>query len=230
MPYIEDPEFGQITIQTNNKAKRIIARKKDDKIHLTVPLYSSEKEIRKALDEMRPKLTKLKSVSKKIIDEQFSISTLTFEVRISRNDLSKLYLQLKDELLQISVPNSVDIYQEAIQEQLRNMIERGLRHEAKRILPEIVKKLAHLHGFQFTEVKINKSKTRWGSCNAKKSINLSYFCMLLPYHLVELIVLHELCHTREMNHSERFWAQLDSVTDNKSKALTSELKRFSTNL
>jgi len=85
-----------------------------------------------------------------------------------------------------------------------------------------------LHGFRFSDVKINKSTSRWGSCSFKKSINLSYFCLLLPPHLLDLIVLHELCHTREMNHGDKFWIHLDSVTGNRAKALTLELKKFST--
>ncbi|OJU38282.1 MAG: hypothetical protein BGN96_03425 [Bacteroidales bacterium 45-6] len=229
MPYfIQDSDLGHVVIHVNSRAKRIIARKRDSQIHLTVPAYASEVDIRKALQQMRPKLSSLASAEKRRIDESFTLHTFSFDVSVVRNSLSKIYLNLKDGLLQISVPQTVDIYEEVIQQQLRSLIESGLRHEAKRIFPDYVKRLADLHGFRFSEVKINKSTSRWGSCSSKKSINLSYFCLLLPPHLLDLIVLHELCHTREMNHSSKFWAELDSVTGNRAKALTLELKRFST--
>ncbi len=229
MPYfIQDSDLGYVIVHVNNRAKRIIARKKDNQIHLTVPRYSSETDIRKALHEIKPKLSSLATATKTTIDENFTLRTFSFDVVVVRNNLSKIYLNLKDGLLQISVPQTLEIHQEAIQVQLRNLIESALRHEAKRIFPDYVKRLADLHGFRFSEVKINKSVSRWGSCSSKKSINLSYFCLLLPPHLLDLIVLHELCHTREMNHGDKFWAHLDSVTGNRAKALTLELKKFST--
>lgn len=106
------------------------------------------------------------------------------------------------------------------------MLEKALRHEAKRLLPERITLLARQHGFMLTGVKINNSKTHWGSCTMKKSINLSQSLMLLPWHLVNYVLLHELCHTIEMNHSERFWKLMDKVTDNQAIRLRNELKSY----
>ncbi len=50
--------------------------------------------------------------------------------------------------------------------------------------------------------------------------------MLVPAHLIEYVILHELCHTREMNHGDKFWKLMDKVTDGKSKALRQELKQY----
>ena len=225
--YIEDDELGKVIIHVNARALHIIARKKENGIHLTIPSYAQESDIRKALVEMKPRLETLKASSRQLIDEGFSLHTFSFDVQISRNNLSKIYLHLKDGLLQITVPQNIDITQISIQKQLRGLMEAALRHEAKRLLPELVERLAQEYGFCFKEVKINKSSSRWGSCNSQRSINLSYFCMLLPRHLLELIILHELCHTQEMNHSERFWNLMDLVMGGKAKELTKELKHFS---
>jgi len=101
-----------------------------------------------------------------------------------------------------------------------------LRKEAKRLLYNRTKQLAAKHGFTFTDVKIQSSKSRWGSCSREKSINLSLYLMLLPVHLIDYVILHELCHTKEMNHGDKFWAWMDKVTENKAYELRQELKKY----
>ena len=74
-------------------------------------------------------------------------------------------------------------------------------------------------------MKIQTSKTRWGSCSASNSINLSVYLMTLPSHLMDYVILHELCHTVHHDHSDAFWALMDKVTDGKAHALRNELKQ-----
>jgi predicted metal-dependent hydrolase len=99
-----------------------------------------------------------------------------------------------------------------------------LRRQAKLFLPKELERLAKEHGFRYKGVKIQKSKTRWGSCSSKAIINLSLYLMNLPSHLIEYVLLHELCHTLQMNHGPAFWALMDEHTGGKAKALRSELK------
>jgi predicted metal-dependent hydrolase len=101
-----------------------------------------------------------------------------------------------------------------------------LRAQAKEYLPKELERLSKLHGFYYSEVKIRKSKTRWGSCSSKRTINLSFYLMLLPPHLIEYVLLHELCHTIEMNHSLAFWKLLDKHTGGKAKVLKQEIKKY----
>jgi predicted metal-dependent hydrolase len=101
-----------------------------------------------------------------------------------------------------------------------------LRGEAQRVLPGRLEALARQYGFTYSQVKISSSRTRWGSCSQRKIINLSFNLMRLPAHLVDYVLLHELCHTLEMNHSDRFWAHLDRVTEGKAQSLRKELKKY----
>ena len=101
-----------------------------------------------------------------------------------------------------------------------------LRKRACEYLPKRLDELAQKHGFQYREVKIRKSKTRWGSCSIHSNINLSIYLMILPEHLINYVLLHELCHTIEMNHSIAFWNLLDKHTNNQAKALREELKNY----
>jgi len=101
-----------------------------------------------------------------------------------------------------------------------------LHQKAVLFLPAELIRLAKEHGFSFRQVKISKSKTRWGSCSSKGTINLSFHLMLLPKHLIEYVLLHELCHTIEMNHSTAFWALLDKHTNGKARELRAEIRNY----
>ena len=135
-------------------------------------------------------------------------------------------MTLKEGILRIACPSGTRFESDRVQEILKDLLEKALRHEAKRLLPDRLMTLAARHRFTCTGVRIMNSKTRWGSCSTRKSINLSLSLMLLPWHLVDYVLLHELCHTVEMNHSDRFWKLLNSVTDNKALALRHELKGY----
>ena len=131
------------------------------------------------------------------------------------------------ELLEIHKPKllsvlKVNLLKPVISEQ--DLKELGKK--AWEYLPRRLQVLAGLYGFTYASMRISKSKSRWGSCSSKKNINLSLFLMRLPLHLIDYVILHELCHTVEMNHSHKFWELLDSVCNGKAKALGKELKMF----
>ena len=97
--------------------------------------------------------------------------------------------------------------------------------EAKAYLPNRVASLADAHGLKYSGLKIRRMKTRWGSCTAKNSINLNSWLMMLPDHLSDYVILHELVHTLHRDHSHRFWEALDSVTEGSSRQLRKELRK-----
>jgi predicted metal-dependent hydrolase len=99
-----------------------------------------------------------------------------------------------------------------------------LLKEAKACLPGRVRELAAEFGFSYRTVKIRKMTSRWGSCSVKNSINLNSWLVMLPGHLCDYVILHELVHTRYRDHGERFWKALDRVTDGSSRALRKELR------
>lgn len=227
MKYIEDNELGKIKLQANARAKRFVVRFREGEFVLTYPSFVSQKEIKAAIEQMRPRLEALKTKEKApfVFDELTNFETFSFKVDIKENSLNNIYATLQDSVLTISYPPTIDVAGEEFQTLVKETIEIACRKEANRLFPTKVRELAGLHNFTVNNIKINKSRSRWGSCSSKKNINLSYFCMMLPAHLVNFIMLHELCHTVEMNHGPRFWALLDNVSGNRAKELTQELKR-----
>ena len=87
-------------------------------------------------------------------------------------------------------------------------------------------------GLRYNRVYIKDVKSRWGSCSSLGNINLSLWLMLAPIDLVYYVVYHELAHLNEMNHSARFWAQLDAFygEPGRGKFLESKMKAFALDL
>lgn len=225
--------FGKIEFAKSERAKRIRVRISANGLKVSVPYHSSEKEalgfIFSEQEAICLKQARLKSREKKnptIVDEETTLHTLTFDVILRKTARHDIYFLLKDGILTIEFPDGKDCRETDYQKQCWNGINYFLRKEAQRLLPGRTKQLAGKFGFYYLSVKIQPSKTRWGSCSRERNINLSYYLMLLPAHLVDYVILHELCHTKEMNHSDKFWAWMDKVTDGQSKSLRAELKKY----
>jgi len=102
---------------------------------------------------------------------------------------------------------------------------RILREEALDYLPGRVAELSEVHGYKITGLKIRRMKTRWGSCTARKSINLNSWLMMIPEALSDYVILHELAHTRFPDHGRKFWEELDRTTGGLSGGYRKELRK-----
>lgn len=88
----------------------------------------------------------------------------------------------------------------------RGAKEYHLKKEAARALVvELLEKVNKTYGFEYGRVAIRNQKTRWGSCSSQGNLNFNYRVVDLPLRLAEYIVVHELCHLKEMNHGKSFW-------------------------
>lgn len=228
---LEDKELGILVIRVNPRAKRLTFRAKSDAIYVSVPSGTTSKEITDAINQLREKLRGLKEkVVRPLIDLDYRIDTEYFKLSLVSGQCDKFLAHSELGEMRIVCPPSANFADEQLQEWLHKVIEEALRRNAKIILPMRLYQLSGEHNLPYKSVKINSSRGRWGSCSARKAINLSYFLVLLPPHLIDYVLLHELCHTREMNHGDRFWALLNSMTDGKAFKLREELKSYKTEL
>ena len=88
---------------------------------------------------------------------------------------------------------------------------KALYKKAAEVIPGRVEYFAPLVGVRYGRISIRCQRTKWGSCSSKGNLNFNCLLMLAPPEVIDSVVVHELCHLREMNHSERFYAEVDRV-------------------
>lgn len=161
-----------------------------------------------------------------MIDLNFKIETEQFKLTIAKHNEKSFMVRTANEEKTILCPQDTDFRSIHIQTWLKKVIEEMLRKKAQQIFPKRLRKIATLHKFEYKKVTIKNMHTRWGSCSSLGNINLSIYLLLVPRHLADYVMLHELCHTREMNHGENFWKLLNECTEGKAIELREELKPY----
>lgn len=98
------------------------------------------------------------------------------------------------------------------------------KSEARSLVEEKLLKYNKFYNFKYNRVSIRDQKTRWGSCSKKGNLNFNYKLMFLPEDLADYIIVHELCHLKEFNHSSSFWKEVALVFPNYLK-IRSDLRK-----
>ena len=227
MTIITDEEFGEIVVKKRSLAKTVSLKiAPDGRIQITMPPYApllaakaliktSRKQIRELASQYREKLSYTEN-------QQIGKSHhLLIQKTAKPSSVKIVGTQI---LVEINEAESVE--SAANQQLIRSKILIALRKEAKSYLPRRLSFLAEEHGFSFARSKITHSSSRWGSCSSSGTISLNIGMMNLPFELIDYVIIHELCHTRHMNHSTKFWDEV-SKFDPHYKIHRNELKKYS---
>lgn len=112
----------------------------------------------------------------------------------------------------LCLPHSFDFQDRKNVQRLHIMVREFLRRVAKQILVPRLASIAKAYGYTYRRVFVKDLTSRWGSCSGLCNINLNIWLILFPSQYVDYVLKHELAHLREMNHSPRFWAEVDRMT------------------
>ena len=227
MTIITDEEFGEIVVKKRSLAKTVSLKiAPDGRIQITMPPYvpllaakalikTSRKQIRELVSQYREKLSYTEN-------QQIGKShNLLIQTTAKPSSVKIVGTQI---LAEINEAESVESAKN--QQLIRSKILVALRKEAKSYLPRRLSFLAEEHGFSFARSKITHSSSRWGSCSSSGTISLNIGMMNLPFELIDYVIIHELCHTRHMNHSTKFWDEVAKF-DPHYKTRRNELKKYS---
>ena len=98
------------------------------------------------------------------------------------------------------------------------------KEEAYNLVESRINHFSKIYKFKYNKINIKNQKTRWGSCSKKGNLNFNYKIALLPSLISDYLIVHELCHLKELNHSKRFWKLVEKTIPNY-RSIRGELKK-----
>ncbi len=190
------------SLRKSTRARRVrLAVKPYQGLEVVIPRRFPEAEIPAILRNNR------EWISRQLIKHEASFHqaampgsiTLTFNKKSYRITCSeKLPTQWIETPLHLAL--SCDSEQQAI-----GLLRNWIRSTAQRLFPQKIESIAKQFGFSYRKIIIRSQKTRWGSCSSSGTISLNDQLLFMPAEAVDYLMIHELCHTRHMNHSSQFW-------------------------
>lgn len=211
MATITDKEFGTVTVVRSAKASHIKIRVgTDGQLRASLPLYTPTLLLKRLLHTSRGDI-------RSMLEEHRHQSVFVGGMQIGKSHtlttrpaaVSQPSVKRHGQQLIVSLPEGVPVESPQAQAVIRPAVIAALRREAKAYLPKRLAYLAEKHGFSYSKVRFSHASGRWGSCSSQGTISLNIALMKLPFPLIDYVLLHELSHTAELNHSPRFWATVE---------------------
>lgn len=211
MSAISDEEFGDIIVRRSVRSSSIrISVTPTGTLKASMPPYAPIFVLKRFINSSRPQL-------RKMLDQQAPAYKIENGTEIGKSH--KLIVKkgtttsvkrYGQQILVILAPGD-KLTDPSVERLVRDMIIKCLRIEAKSYLPKRLEFLAKKLGCHYETVRFSHSGGRWGSCSSTGTISLNIALMKLPFPLIDYVIIHELCHTKQMNHSAKFWTLVESA-------------------
>lgn len=224
------PSLGEIETERCARSRSIrLSIRGDGRIRLSYPWHVSLKRALQFLDTktewVAAALERSMATRKsRIIRPPYS--TRRHTLQLSPEPVDRITVRIAQDTIAVRYPASLAETDEALQQAIRKGITEAMRREAREILPPMVESISRRIGLPYRSVTIRATRSKWGSCSSRNDLSLSVYLMLLPDHLIEYIIIHELCHTVHRNHSPQFHALTDRLLGGREKELNRELKNY----
>lgn len=206
MPIIQDSEFGKITVRRSAKATQVRLRvAPDGTLRASMPLYAPLFLLKRLLKTSRAELQQLLKQSNPTTEYQDGQQIGKSHTIIVRQS-NRLSAKAKGQHVIVEMPSSARFSDPEVVRIVRDAVITALRVEAKSYLPKRLAYLANQRGASYSKVRFSHASGRWGSCSSNGTISLNIALMKLPFELIDYVLIHELSHTVQMNHSDKFWA------------------------
>lgn len=203
-----DPEFGVVVCRRSAQARFVRVRVGDDgTVRASLPKRAPLYMVRELLESSRLEIRKLVAdqKAKRVHYHDGMHIGHSHSLRISFEDVDLPKRTLTGQVIHIQLPRSYRQDTEMAQSFISKQVKRALKREAMAYLPRRLSYLATTFGFTYARERFGNQSGRWGSCSSSGTISLNVALMNLPHELIDYVLIHELAHTRQMNHSSDFW-------------------------
>ena len=210
MPIIQDKEFGKITIRRSARATHVSVRlAPDGTLRASLPMYAPILLVRHLLKTSRDELRKILAKSKPEYEFENGMQIgKSHTLIIQPSDNQSFSVTRHGQQIIVKLPGDKQLKDTDVVRDIRDTVIAALRFEAKSYLPRRLSFLAQKYGFAYEKIRFSHASGRWGSCSSNGTISLNIALMKLPFELIDYVIIHELSHTRQMNHGPLFWEQV----------------------
>ena len=205
---LNDPQLGPIELRRFKAARSIrIKLRSDGTVYVTMPSLTPLFVVKKFIASNRDELIQAKQGSESLSSVKYTDQQVvgTSHKIIINRQTDQLKAYSVGQVIRWLVPNDIDPGSAIAQDVLRPVVRRVLDRQAKAYLPRRLRHLADKFGFSYEKLRFGNAKGRWGSCSSSGTISLNVALMNLPLDTIDYVLIHELCHTEQMNHSKNFW-------------------------
>ena len=225
---IVDKEFGEIKIRKNKLARSVkLSVGVDGSLRASIPYYSPEFAVRRLVNGNRDEIRKMLAThNAKNSYQDGDLIGKTHTLFLRKFSGEEIKISNEGNQILVQIPQELAFENQLVQSEIRKTVSKILRRQAKAYLPRRIDFLAEKYGFNFEKLRFSHTGTRWGSCSSSGTISLNIALMNLPHHLIDYVIIHELCHTRQMNHSFKFWQEVEKYCPDYKKYVQ-EIKQFS---
>lgn len=208
---ITDEEFGEIAVRRSVRSHSIrISVTPQGTLRASIPTYAPLFALKRLVKSSRPEL-------RKMLEREKPAYELINGMEIGKSHKlvvvwgAETSVKRTGQHIVVHLKDGESLSDPIIERMVRDVITKALRLEAKSYLTKRLKYFANRLDCYYDNVRFSHAGSRWGSCSSSGTISLNIALMKLPFELIDYVIIHELCHTKQMNHSSKFWRLVEDA-------------------
>ena len=224
MPEFYDDTYGRVVIRRSRLSRAVkFSLHPKGYLEIYAPSYLPIRAIKLLLRKSRGDVEALMSNSRVVYSSNQSIGR---SHKLSVVDSFETKIYYKKPFIYVELSSDDDILSPQVQQQIKKCVIKALKAEASAYLPRRVDYLAGIMDISYKKLRFSHAKSRWGSCTSKGVITLNIALMKLEHEYIDYVIIHELAHIVNLNHSPGFW-NLVKTYDPLYKSHRLQLKNYS---
>lgn len=207
--FINLPDIGPVTLQKRANTGSVRIHIQGSRVKVTLPKRVPYAFAEKFVLSRRRWI--LENLEQAVVLLDGAYIGKQHRLAIEHKSISRPATRVTDTLIKVSLPTGLNSDSSEAQRIILKACEKALSQEGQALLILRLQDLAYEHGFEVKSAAIKKLRSRWGSCDSLKNIMLNSYLAQLPWHLIDYVLVHELAHTKHLNHSPAFWKEVAGV-------------------